>query len=68
MKLNLHFDTNNMLERYILVLISVGLPFIAFIYFDWRAALAVLIVVQIIIGLLALRATPEPIEDDNGNT
>lgn len=43
------------LEYYALTLLVVGLPVIAWIYFDWRAALAVTLIVQAVICVLALK-------------
>lgn len=45
----------NLNELYVLALITIGLPAIFYIYFDWRAALTVFILTQIPLGLLRER-------------
>lgn len=45
----------NIIEYYTLVLLVLGLPLVAFVYLDWRAALAVFVLVQIVLGLLVVR-------------
>lgn len=45
----------NALEYWTLLMILVGLPLIAFIYFGWSYALTVFIVANIILGILNLR-------------
>jgi hypothetical protein len=42
-------------EQWVLALIILGLPLIAAIWFDWRAALTTLILTLIGIGLVKLR-------------
>ena len=46
---------SNALEYWTLLMIIVGLPLIAFLYFGWAAALSVFVVANIIIGILNLR-------------
>lgn len=46
---------SNFTEVYTYLLIALGLPLVAFVYVDWKAALAVFVVSQIVIGFLALR-------------
>jgi energy-converting hydrogenase Eha subunit E len=57
--MKLPFNKSNILEYYVTFLLALGLPLVALIYFDWRAALATFVVVQTVVGLLALR-TPAP--------
>jgi hypothetical protein len=42
----------DIIEYYTLVLLIAGLPLVAFVYWDWRAALTVFIVVQIVLGVM----------------
>lgn len=46
---------SNALEYWTLLMILVGLPLIAFIYFGWALALSVFIVVNIVIGILNIK-------------
>ena len=43
-------------ELFIAALISVGLPIIGLIYFDWRAAAATFVVVNIVLGVFIIRS------------
>lgn len=43
------------LEYYVLTLLVLGLPLVAFLYADYRLSLLTFIIVQIIIGVLAIR-------------
>lgn len=45
----------NGIEIYTFLLLALGVPAVAYVYYDWRAALAVFVVSQIGIGFLALR-------------
>lgn len=45
----------NFVEGYTYLCISVGLPAVAYVFADWRYALAVFVATQIAIGVLALR-------------
>lgn len=45
----------NALEYYVTALLFIGPPLVAFIYFDWRAALSTFVVSQLVVGVLALR-------------
>lgn len=47
--------SGNLYEYFVIALISVGLPLIGQMYVDWRAALSIFIVVNIILGLLVLK-------------
>jgi len=47
---------SNFTEVYTYCLISFGLPLVALVYLDWRAALSVFVVTQIAIGVFALRS------------
>lgn len=49
--------TENFIERWTIALIVVGLPAIAYIYGDWRAAIVAFVIPQIIIGYLVIRNT-----------
>jgi hypothetical protein len=44
-------------EGYTLLLVAVGLPAIAYIYIDWRAALAVFVLSQIGLCYLKLKVS-----------
>lgn len=44
-------------EHWVLGLVSLGLPAIAYLYFDWRAAFSVFIIVQIGINILRLKVS-----------
>ena len=46
---------SNFTEVYTYCLISFGLPLVAFVYLDWKAALTTFVITQIAIGLLAVR-------------
>ena len=48
---------DNALEIYAYIFISFGIPAILFIYIDWRAAVSSFIIIQAIIGALAVIAT-----------
>lgn len=60
----LTFNKASLLENYVLVLLTFGLPLIAYIYIDWRAALTVFVLVQSVIGILAIKATTEKAETE----
>lgn len=47
----------NALEIYAYIFVSFGLPLIAYIYIDWKASLTTFIIIQAIIGVLAIVAT-----------
>ena len=47
----------NITEVYTMVLITIGLPAIAYIYIDWKAAVTVCILAQLVIGILAIRSS-----------
>lgn len=51
------YISKNTLELYVAVLAVIGLPLIAYIYVDWRLALAVFIAVQLVPAFLALRSS-----------
>lgn len=42
-------------EHYVLVLLTVGMPLIGFVWFGWRAALTAFVLTQVVIGLTKLR-------------
>lgn len=42
-------------ELWIIALVTIGLPAIAWVYLDWRAALATFVVTQIALGILKER-------------
>lgn len=46
----------DLLEYYVMALLAIGLPLVAYVYFDWKAALATFVISQSVIGLLALRS------------
>ncbi len=46
---------SNALEYWTGLMIVIGLPLIAFIYFGWPLAISVFIIVNIILGVLVLR-------------
>jgi hypothetical protein len=45
----------NINEIYTLTLITLGLPFIVYLYFGLRASLSVFVVIQIVLGVLRER-------------
>jgi hypothetical protein len=47
----------NWTEAYTFLLIAVGLPAVAYVYLDWRAALTAFVIPQIVIGFLALKGS-----------
>ena len=42
-------------EQWVLGLLTIAPPLIAYLYFDWRAAIAAFLITQIAIGLIKLR-------------
>jgi hypothetical protein len=46
---------SDLIESYVMVMLTVGLPLIALIYGDWRSALSTFVVTQIILGFLAIK-------------
>jgi len=52
-------------EYYILTLISLGIPLVAFLYFDYRAAILSFVIIQSVIGLLAIKNESEAASDDS---
>lgn len=46
---------DNLYETFVTALIVVGLPLVAYIYIDWRAALTAFVLVNIVLGVMVLR-------------
>jgi hypothetical protein len=59
----LNLNKSDLLEYYVLLLLAVGLPLVAFVYLDWRAALTAFVLSQIIVGVLAIRATSKGVAE-----
>lgn len=51
----------NLKELYGLLLIGIGIPTVFYVYFDWRAALAVAVVAHTALVLLSLRSNPKAV-------
>lgn len=57
LKTRLDKSKTSLTELYLTVLLTVGLPFVAYLYFDFRAAIATFVAIQTAVCVLAMRAS-----------